>query len=108
MKGYGKETAMKIPVSVLMTEYVSLIQGKRGTTIEIGTGLGTGTEEGTGKKTMGVTVTVIVGTEIGIGTVVGIMIGRRIVASLMIVTVREAGIAREIMSVQVTSVTALT
>ena len=106
MIGYGKETAMKIPVSVLMTEYVSVIQGKRGTTIEIGTGLGTGTEEGTGKKTMGVTV--IVGTEIGIGTVVGIMIGRRIVASLMIVTVREAGIAREIMSVQVTSVTALT
>lgn len=106
MKGYAKEIEMRNPVSAPMTGLVNVIQEKRGTTIEIGTGLGTGTEEGIGKRTMGVTVIVVI--EIETGIVVGIMIEKRTVAALMTATVREAGTVREIMSVQVMNVNAVT
>jgi hypothetical protein len=113
LKRYGKEIALKNPGSAPMTECVSAIQGKKGTAIEIGTGLGTGigTEEGTVRKTKGVTVIVVIeigiGTGTGTGTVVGIMIERRSVVVLMTVNVREAGIVREITSMQITNVNAL-
>jgi hypothetical protein len=111
LKRYGKEIALKNPGSAPMTECVSAIQGKKGTAIEIGTGLGTGigTEEGTVRKTKGVTVIVVIeiGIGTGTGTVVGIMIERRSVVVLMTVNVREAGIVREITSMQITNVNAL-
>jgi hypothetical protein len=105
LKRYGKEIAVRNPGSAPMTECVSVIQGKRGTAIETGTGLGTGigTEEGTVRKTMGVTVIVVI--EIETGTVVGITIERSMVV-LMTVNAREAGIAREITGMQITNVNA--
>ena len=106
LKSYGKEIAVRNPGNAPMTECVSVIQGKRGTAIEIGTGLETGTAEGTVRKTMGVTVIVVI--EIETGTVAGIMIERRSVVVLMTVNVREAGIAIETTSIQIMNVNALT
>uniref|UniRef100_A0A0D9XHC7 RRM domain-containing protein n=1 Tax=Leersia perrieri TaxID=77586 RepID=A0A0D9XHC7_9ORYZ len=108
MKGHGKEIVKREPVNAPMTVLVSVIQEKIDTITGIGIGLGKGNEErtGIGKENMVVTVTVIVVIEIGTGIVVGIMTGT--VTAVMIAIVREAGTAREIMSVQVMNGTAAT
>lgn len=101
MKGYGKETVMKEPVSVHMTGLVNVIHEKRSITIETVRGLGTGREERTGKESMLVTVTVIVivVTETGTGIAAVTMKEKRTGLALMIAIVRGAGIAvKEIMN----------
>lgn len=95
VKGYGKETVMRDPVNDPMTGLV--IQGKRGTTIEIVRELGTGTENKTRRETVGVTAVIGIGIRIMAGTETRIEIGN--VSALM----AGAGTVREIMSVQVMS-----
>jgi hypothetical protein len=91
VKGYGRETVMRDPVSDPMTGLV--IQGKRGPTIEIVRELGTGTESETRTETVGVTVVIGIGTRIMAGTETRIEIGN--VSALM----AGAGTVTEITSV---------
>lgn len=107
VKGYGKETVMKEPVSVHMTGLVIVIHEKRSITIETVRGLGTGREERTGKESM--VVIVIVVTETGTGIAAVTMKEKRTGLALMIAIVRGAGIVvKEIMSAPVTNVTVAT
>uniref|UniRef100_A0A0E0M9I9 RRM domain-containing protein n=1 Tax=Oryza punctata TaxID=4537 RepID=A0A0E0M9I9_ORYPU len=99
VKGFGKEAMMRGPVSVSMTGFVIMIQGKRGTTIKTVRGLETGTK----KEIVDMTVMIETSAEIMVRN----MKERGDVNALMtaIGAGAGAGTGIEIMSSQVMNVT---